>query len=302
MNIESLNNEFAIEKTITFDEKSNGQVVVKINNAYAEAEIMLQGAHLIHWQPVNEEPVIWLSNEAVFAKSRSIRGGVPVCWPWFGAHETENSFPAHGYARTVLWQPVNIEQLSDGRTQLVFKIAENSNIKKYWPHDTELEIQFIIGAELKINLITKNTGSEFIILTEALHTYFNVGDVSKISISGLEGCSYLDKPDNFAIKKQTGMIDINKEVDRVYIDTTADIVITDPVLQRRIVINKESSRSTVVWNPWKAVADKMADLGKNGYLSMVCIESANAASNAFFIAPDDTHSLKVSYSVDALSD
>jgi len=301
VNIESLNNKFAIENIIIFDEKSNGQTVAKINNVHAEAEIMLQGAHLIHWQPANEKPVIWLSDDALFERSKSIRGGIPVCWPWFGAHVTEDSFPAHGYARTVLWQPINIEQLPDDRTLLVFRLSENEETKKLWPYNVILEIQFIIGMTLEINLMTKNLGNEAIFLTEALHTYFKVGDVSKLSISGLDGCDYLDKPDNFMLKKQHGVIEVNNEVDRVYIDTAADIFIDDPVLGRRIIIKKQGSDSSVVWNPWEEVADRMGDLGVKGYINMVCVESANAAKNILRVAAGETHCLKVVYSIDALS-
>lgn len=301
MNIESLNKDFAIDNAAIFDEKSNGQIVVKINNAHAKAEIMLQGAHLIHWQPVNEKPVIWLSEDASIVKSKSIRGGIPVCWPWFGAHGANDSFPAHGYARTELWQPIKIEKLSDDRTRIAFKLLESVETEKFWPYNTDLEIQFIIGKTLEIILTTKNPGDETIALTEALHTYFNVGDINKLHISGLDKSSYLDKPDNFAIKKQHGKININEEVDRVYIDTTADVFIDDPVFNRRIVIAKKGSSSTIVWNPWADVANKMGDLGEKGYLNMVCIESANAAVNILKIEPGQTHCLKVIYSVDALS-
>ena len=301
MNIQQLNNQFGINDILIFDEKSNNQIVVKINNIHAKAEIMLQGAHLIHWQPINEHPVVWLSNSATFAKSKSIRGGIPICWPWFGAHSTNDDFPAHGYARTLPWKPVTTKQLPDERTQLVFKLVENTETKKLWPYKTDLEIEFIIGSTLEVALITKNMGDEVIDLSEALHTYFSVGDVSKVSISGLEGCNYLDKPDNFKVKKQQGMVIIHNEVDRVYIDTKNDIYIDDPILNRRINIIKNNSDSTVVWNPWETVANKMGDLGDGGYLNMLCVETANTATNSIRLKPGETHGLRIKYSVEALN-
>ena len=298
--LNSLNIKFGISDVVSFDEKSKGQTVVRINNDFACAEIMLQGAHLIHWQIKNEEPVIWLSEDAVFMQGKSIRGGIPVCWPWFGAHAENDSFPAHGYARTVLWEPAEISQLDDGRTRLVFNLIENTDTRAFFPHQVALTIVYIIGNTLEISLISKNTGAKTIELSEALHTYFKVGDARKITVSGLDACHYLDKPDGFLKKQQQGAVHINEEVDRIYIDTQADIHIDDTLLNRRIVIKKENSDSTVVWNPWKDTADKMGDLGKEGYLNMLCVESANAANNTFSLGAGETHYLNVTYNIEPI--
>jgi len=301
MDVTALDNKFGIDNVVVFDKKPNDQVVVKITNDFAQAEIMLQGAHLIHWQPVDEEAVIWLSEDALFQHEKSIRGGVPVCWPWFGAHAGNESFPAHGYARTVPWELLDITQLTDGRTQLDFRLIENSKTRQLWSHNTELNITYVIGRDLEINLITRNKGNSPVVLSEALHTYFKVGDVSKVSVTGLDGCHYLDKLEDFADKKQIDAIYVNEEVDRIYIDTSSEVCINDPVLNRRIVIRKEGSNSTVVWNPWKDTAAKMGDLGQDGYLNMLCIESANAAANALSLGAGCTHPLNVKYSVDKLN-
>ena len=298
LNIDTLNQQFGIEDVVVFDEKTNEQVVVKIHNIYGQAEIMLQGAHLIHWQPVNQHPVIWLSDEAIISHGKSIRGGIPICWPWFGAHVNDSRFPSHGYARTTMFQPVNFDALADGRTKLEFILLENEDTKKLWPFDTELRIEFVLGSSLEINLLTKNNSDERIEISEALHTYFQVDDIRKASITGLDECRYLDKPDNFSIKQQVGPVVINEEVDRIYVDTVSDVSINDPVLDRRILISKQGSHSTVVWNPWKIVADSMGDLGDDGFLNMVCIESANAADNALSIGSGETHCLSVQYSVE----
>lgn len=290
-----LNNQFAIKDLVFFEEKINQQFVIKINNEHAQAEIMLQGAQLIHWQPLGQEPVIWLSDEAVFNQQKSIRGGVPVCWPWFGAHESEQALPAHGYARTTMWQPIDVGQLSDGRTRLVFRLVENSETAKLWPHNCQLDIVYIIGLTLEIELITTNQGKQTAVISEALHTYFYVGDVNQVSITGLHKCHYLDKPDDFKQKKQNGTIYIAEEVDRIYLNTTTDVTIVDPILNRQVIIKKNGSYSTIVWNPWKTVAEKMGDLGVNGYLRMLCIESANAASNAVSLKQGESHSLNVEY-------
>ena len=301
MDVNALNNKFGIDNVVVFDNKSNDQVVVSINNDFAQAEIMLQGAHLIHWQPENEDAVIWLSEDASFEHGKSIRGGVPVCWPWFGAHASDESFPAHGYARTVPWELLNVSQLPDARTQLDFRLIENKKTRQLWPYNTELIITYIIGRDLEISLMTKNLHDKPVELSEALHTYFKVGDVSKISVTGLDACHYLDKTDDFSDKKQVGEIHVADEVDRVYIDTSSEVCIDDPVLNRRIIIKKDGSHSTIVWNPWKAVAAKMGDLGQHGFLNMLCIESANAAVNSLTLDSGESHFLNVKYSVNKLN-
>jgi len=294
-----LNKQFGIDKHIIFKESVGRQAVVEIVNSHSTASIMLQGAHLISWVPKGEKPVVWLSKDAKFAQGKSIRGGVPVCWPWFGPHETESSFPAHGFARTVAWDVVETKQLDNDSTQITFQIVQSDDTRKTWPHLCQLQMVFTIGDSLEIELITKNTGSESIIIGEALHTYFAVSDVSKISIQGLDGCEYLDKVDSFKRKQQSGAIKINEEVDRVYLNTTSDCIIEDPDFKRRILISKTSSHSTVVWNPWQENANKMGDLGDDGYLDMVCVESANAAENVVSISSGEEHCLFVKYQVEA---
>ncbi len=298
--ISLLNNQFGIDNHIVFEEGAGGQAVISVVNSHATAAIMMQGAHLISWHPKNEKPVIWISEDAKFAAGKSIRGGIPVCWPWFGPHDSESSFPAHGFARTVPWEVIETKQLENGNTQITFQIIQSDATQKLWPHPCQLKMIFNIGNSLEIKLITHNTGNDSIVIGEALHTYFAVSDASKISIQGLEGCTYLDKVDGFKRKQQSGSIKINKEVDRVYLDTESDCIINDLGLNRNICISKTGSHSTVVWNPWQETANKMGDLGEDGYLDMVCVESANAAENVITIEPGDEHCLSVSYRLEAI--
>jgi D-hexose-6-phosphate mutarotase len=286
---------------VVFKEDPEGNVRVEILNSYATASIMMQGAHLISWVPKDEQPVIWLSREAKFSTGKSIRGGIPVCWPWFGPHDSESSFPAHGFARTIPWQIIETRQLENGYTQLVFQIVQSEQTQKSWPYPCELIMTFTIGAELKVELLTRNTGDTAFVIGEALHTYFAVSDASKISINGLDNCTYLDKLDNFQRKIQSGSIEIAEEVDRVYLDTSSTCIINDPGLKRKICINKTASDSTVVWNPWLETANKMGDLGENGHLEMVCVESANAADNVVTVKSGEDHLFTVNYAIEKMS-
>ena len=273
MNIDELNREFALDSMLDFVEGEGAMPVIEINNQHCTAKISLQGAQVTSWVPVGQNEVIWLSSAASFKQGKSIRGGIPVCWPWFGAHESEGDFPAHGYARTVFWDVLETEALDDGSTYIQFKIIEDDLTRRLWPYSSELIMTMKLGSSLEIELLTHNRDSKPFKISQALHTYFNVSDVRNITVTGLDGCEYLDKLDNFEKKHQTGSVKLTGETDRIYLETRDDYSIVDPGLNRTVQISKSGSNSTVVWNPWQSTAEKMGDLGENGYLQMVCVES-----------------------------
>lgn len=295
-----LNNRFAIPGHVEFEAGPSGLILARIDNHHASAAIALQGCHLISWTPINSEPVIWLSHAASLAPGKSIRGGIPICWPWFGAHPDDDGFPAHGFARTALWQVQETYAMDDGATRISMILPQQQMPAHMWPNATNLECLITVGETLELELNTVNRSEENITLSEALHTYFAVSDVRNISIDGLDGGRYLDKVDNFKPKQQQGPATFSSEVDRIYLDSRDDCLIRDPGLGRRIRISKQGSDSTVVWNPWADKAARMGDLGKDGYLRMVCVESANAADNVVSLTPGAQHRLWVRYSVEAL--
>lgn len=297
-NVSALNERFAIKGQLEFQDGPGGLTIADVRNRYATARITLQGAQVINWAPLNEHPVIWLSKAAKFTPGKSVRGGVPVCWPWFGPHATEASYPGHGFARTVAWDVISSEALEDGRTRLAFRLQENDVTRAQWLHNTPLECRITVGDALELELVTKNAEDATITITEALHTYFEVGDISKVKLYGLEDTEYLDKVDSGQRKIQHGPVTIEGEVDRVYLGTRAECVIDDPALQRKIHISKRGSDSTVVWNPWIEKANKMGDLGEDGYRHMLCVESGNAAENVVTIAPGETRHMWVRYHVE----
>jgi len=298
MDLGDLNARFGIENTLVFEPGPGELPVAAVENEAASAVIALQGAQLIRWAPRGEHAVIWLSEAARLAPGKSIRGGVPVCWPWFGPHHTEANYPAHGYARTVSWEVLSTEALGAAQTRLLFRLVESDATRAWWPHDTPLECSITVGQALELELLTRNAGNEPVTIGEALHTYFEVGDVSQVQVLGLEDGEYLDKVDGLRRKTQQGPVSIAGEVDRVYVNSSSPCVISDPVLGRRILIEKRGSESTVVWNPWVEKAEKMGDLGEQGYRHMLCVESGNAADNVLTVAPDAEHRLWVRYSVE----
>ena len=298
--------QFAIPGHLSFRVGAGGLTYADIDNDGGRATICLQGAHLVSFRPKSQQhPVVWVSEDAKFAPGKSIRGGVPVCWPWFGAHASEASFPAHGFARTVPWEVIHARRRNDAKTEITLQLVDNEQTRAQWPHATRLQLTIIVGETLEMRLATTNLGKAPIEISEALHTYLQIGDIGTIQVSGLDGASYFDKVENFAKKTQRGDIRFDGEVDRVYINTQTDCVIEDPQLQRCIRIAKTGSDATVVWSPWVDKAQQMGDMGpgqqaQGGWREMVCVESVNAMDNVVSIAPGAMHTLAVTYSVEPL--
>lgn len=299
MDIKILQERFASHKEISFRILGDGLLMVNINNAQASASISLQGAMVTNWAPLGQQAVIWVSDNSFYEAGRSIRGGIPVCWPWFGQHETESSFPAHGFVRAKMWDLDTVEQLDNGASRLQFSYTLTNEDKKFWPHECSLRLRVTIGTQLEIALHTHNSGQQLFTISEALHTYFNISDIGKVSVSGLEGGDYLDKVEDFKQKTQQGKIIFNGEVDRVYLDTQGTCRIEDPIMKRDIVISKKGSDSTVVWNPWEERSIAMVDMGKQAYRTMLCVETANAARNKVAIAAGNTHTMQATYSLES---
>ncbi|GAB1232885.1 D-hexose-6-phosphate mutarotase [Ferrigenium sp. UT4] len=295
-----LNQRFAIENHVQLREIADGVIIAEVANQHALSNIALQGAHIATFQPRGEEPVIWLSPNAKFAPGKSIRGGVPICWPWFGPHKTDSKLPGHGFARTVPWELQETRALEDGATFLRFGLLQNDRTRAQWPHACSAQLEVTVGKSLRVELVTTNTGKEAFELGEALHTYFQISDVANMTLRGLEGCEYMDKVGNARRYNQPDSIVINSEVDRVYVNTDSDCLIEDTGLKRAIRIHKEGSRSTVVWNPWTEKAEKMGDFGPKLHRDMVCVESGNALENVVNVAPGETHRLVAVYSVEKL--
>ncbi|MBX2996922.1 MAG: D-hexose-6-phosphate mutarotase [Caldilineaceae bacterium] len=277
--LQRLNQRFALADALSFVAGPGDLPTARIHNRHARAEICLLGAHILSFQPHGEEPVLWMSRESNFAVGKAIRGGIPVCWPWFAGHPTDSSKPSHGFVRTALWSVTDTRNLANGETQIELGIESNEETLALWPHRFELRLRATVGTTLTVELISHNPGEEAFTYTGALHSYFTVGDSTEIAIHGLADGDYLDKTESFARKTQRGPIQISGPTDRIYLDTDTECVIDDPGLGRRIHIGKSNSHTTVVWNPWSSGAARLPDFGDDEYRGMVCVETARAAED-----------------------
>jgi glucose-6-phosphate 1-epimerase len=295
--LKELQNRFGDCDCMTFEQTGQDVVLIHINQPQATATISLQGGQVLEWQPTSQAvPVLWSADSTHWLAGRAIRAGVPICWPWFGAHSTERTAPAHGYARLCDWEVAAISTGPLGTVDIDLSMVPTHEAAMHYPLSASLTTRISVGDALSISLTTTNTGEDPIIITEALHAYFNVGEIDDIQIEGLEGCDYIDLVDQNIRKTQVGAVRISSETGQVFLNTLKDCFIVDRALGRTIKIEKSSSHSTVVWNPWLETAAKMIDLGPVAWQKMVCVESANALDNFVTLEPGGQHILTVKYS------
>lgn len=243
-----------------------------IETAAARAAISLFGAQLLSYAPAGHEDLLWVS-PATSRPPRPIRGGVPVCWPWFGRQGVDPGAAQHGIARTAAWRVV-FAQARDQDSVALSLVPADASL-----HALRVELMFEIGATLTQALKTTNTTAAPVRLTQAFHTYFRVGDAERAAIEGIDGLTYLDKPTNFARCVQDQPWRLQGECDRVYVDAKGQYTLTDPVLARRIRIRAQNSRALVVWNPGPDRISAIADIPPANWREFLCLEVANAGDD-----------------------
>lgn len=275
---------------ILHKELDNGFKYIEVQNNQAQAKIALQGAHLFHYQAHHQPALLWVSEKAFFEKGKAIRGGIPLCFPWFGPNKHDATLAQHGFARTAEWSVVLEEELDEGATHIQLQLTENEERLKLWAYHFDVRLDVVVDSKLTITLSVTNTDNKAFELSTALHSYFSISDIENIRILGLENRRYYDSLLKRMLVQKDAVI-IDKEVDRVYFDTTEAVVLEDE--HRSLKINQEGSNSMVVWNPWREKSKQMADMDEESYRSMVCLETANALEDARIIQPTATHVLKM---------
>jgi glucose-6-phosphate 1-epimerase len=299
MNIEQLNNDYGIADQVKFIQGAGGFPFIKIDNDKAGAVISVYGGQVLSFQPANEpHNLMFLSESAYYQPGKSIKGGTPICWPWFGPDPEQLGRPSHGFVRTLFWNVVGTETTADGDSKVTLGLTDTAETRAIWPHGFSLSLEITVGESLNLELITRNTTTQTFHITQALHTYFRVGHIDQVAISGLDGTEYIDKADNALLKLQTGTITIGTEVDRIYRDVERELLIDDAMFGRRIRIKSTGSKTAVVWNPWAKISAEMGDLKDDDYERFVCVETANAGSDIVKVGPNGECRLGANYHIE----
>ncbi len=284
-----LKEKFELPGAVIFDEGKGGLLRCSIDTGTATAEVYLHGATLTKYQRSNESPLIFCSETSPYRADKAIRGGVPICFPWFGPNSENPKLPQHGFARNAEWAVSHTNVNEDGSVAVAFSLNSSETTRALWNHEFEALYTITVGKELSLALTVANIGETAFKYEEALHTYLQVSDVRTIKISGLERTGYLDKTET-GVRKETGEtpLQLTGETDSVFLDTEAACLLTDGN-SRKIRISKSGSRCTVVWNPWESKAEAMADLSGGQWSRFVCIEAVNAGEYAVSLLPGEAH-------------
>ncbi len=278
-----------LPNSVRLVEEPAGYPVLVIDHGSAKGRIALNGAHVMEWRPAGEKPVLYMSPDALLEEGKPIRGGIPVCWPWFGPHPTDSTQPAHGFVRGMMWTVGQVVENMAGVT-LQFHLKDSEASRAVWPHAFELMLEVKMGAQLSIALHIKNTGTEAWSMTGALHTYFCVADIRETAVIGLDDAFYVESRLSPERIEQSGPITFDREVDRNY-ESRDTVRILDRKGARTLVVEKSGSRATIVWNPWIEKSKRLPDLPDEAYFGFLCIEAANAAPDVVAMHPGKEHVL-----------
>lgn len=297
MDIRDLARRFGIDRRVSVTEGKGGLAMVEVTTDHARAIISPYAGQVLSYCPTGQADLLFVSESAYYAEGKAIKGGVPVCWPWFGPDPEGKGRPGHGFVRNRAWELQATELAADGSVRIRLGLSDSDDTRALWPHAFALTLEVTIGAALDIALVTRNQGATSFALSQGLHTYFSIGDIARTQVLGLDGCAYIDKMDGGSEKRQAGPVVISGETDRIYTGIAGPLEIDDAGLNRRIRIDTTGSASAVVWNPWQSTARAMADLGDDDYMRLICVETTNAGPDTVTVAPGAEHRLTARYSL-----
>lgn len=274
-------------------EGNAGLARVQITNAFGEGEMYLHGAHVTSWKPAGNDEVLFISSKSRWEEDTAIRGGIPICFPWFRGKADDPRAPAHGFVRTKTWQLESIvenknRENENGVTVTMFTQSDEQT-RKWWPGEFRLVHRVTFGADLRLELTCMNTGTTPFRFEEALHTYNRIAAIQDARVQGLDGVSYLDNTESNKQKTQRGDVFVAAPTDSAYCNTQSEVDLLDPNKKRRIRLRKEHSLSTVVWNPWSEGAARLQDLGDGEWRQFLCVEASNILDAAINLAPGQEH-------------
>ena len=269
---------------------------VAISSPLAHGEMYMHGAHVTSWRPAGSEEVLFLSTKSRWEEGQAIRGGIPICFPWFRGKADDPHAPGHGFVRTRSWQLYSIVENDAGVAVTMF-IESDGQTRRWWPAEFRLVYGVTFGSELKLELVCINTGKTALHFEEALHTYNQVADVGMVRLQGLDGTRFLDNTDSNKEKTQLGDVTIASQTDNAFVNTQNPVDLLDPKMRRRIRLRKANSSTTVVWNPWQEGAGGLRDLGEGEWKQFLCVEASNIMSATATLAPGQEHTMSAVLSV-----
>lgn len=286
--VAELDRQLGIPGVARVSEGNAGLARVQITGTFGEGQIYLHGAHVTSWKPTSNDEAIFVSTKTRWEEGNAIRGGIPVCFPWFRGKLDDPHAPAHGFVRTKMWQLESIVQDESGVAVTMFTQSDE-HTQKWWPGEFRLVHRTTFGAELRLELICTNTGITPFRFEEALHTYNRIASIEDVRLQGLDGVSYLDNTDSNKAKTQRGDVRVASPTDSAYHSTQSEVDLVDENMKRRIRLRKEHSLSTVVWNPWSDGAARLQDLGDGEWKHFLCVEASNILDASIKLAPGQEH-------------
>ncbi len=287
--------------SVLFDQQGKLSVIT-VENDFATAKITPYGANVLSFiprSPRNMADLLWVSPAARFDGRQPVRGGIPICWPWFGKHASDSTLPAHGFVRNMLWQLDQVNHLESGATELSLSIESSDESLKIWPYLFHLQLVVTVAESLTLRLVTTNLSDHTMVLTEAFHSYFKVGDASKVTVSGLEGSVHIDTLSAMKRSVQTKKLFLSPPMDSVFLNHAVDAKIDDVVLSRQISVRKQGSSSTVVWNPGSEIVKGFKDISNEAWPEFLCVESGNVFEDVVTLLAGEKHELKLELFSDA---
>lgn len=266
-----------------------GLPLIIVDNDHCRAVIALQGAQLLEFKLKSMDgntptPLLWLSPAAVFAPGKAIRGGIPLCFPWFGPHVTDRSLPQHGFARISKWLLTSSNETVD-TTTLTFTFNSTEQTLRTYPHAFTTELTFKLGKTLEIEFTVTNQSATTMPVSWALHSYFPVSDTEKTSVPELMDFEYVDQIDASRSKHLLSKLDFSQHIDAVFQCSPEQITLLRP--EGSLIIHNINAPTTVVWNP-NSLANNMADLGPETYRQFVCVERGAALEDGWSLAAGES--------------
>lgn len=288
--IDTLNKRFGTPGRIAFRTGETGHPILALVNQYGACEISLYGGHVLGYRPMGHTPVLFISKKSLFEPGKPIRGGIPICWPWFGP-AADKALPIHGFARIMPWDLLATEYTSD-KTEVRLAHSDSEATRRYWPYAFELTLRVWLDQRLNLALTTVNRDARPFTLTQAFHPYLQVRQIMDVSVRGLDQAPYRDR-----LTHQTGthegLLNIRAETDRIFTPAAPECVLHDAGIGRALAMAYTGTSRMVVWNPWIDKARAMSDFGDDEYTRMLCLEPANTDGDAVTLAPGAKHTLSL---------